>query len=81
MKFKKLNEAFDHDQAALDHAKDLIDNISAFIDNIDVYKHANECIDQAGINNLNSAIDTLEDFIICYSKVARDSINRHYNRG
>lgn len=80
MKFKRLSEAFDYDQAALNHAKDLIDELSAFVDDIDMYKHATECIDQAGIDRLNSAIDTLENFIICYNKVARKSINTFYNK-
>ncbi len=81
MKFKKLTEAFDYDQAALNHAKDLIDELSSFIDNVEMYKHATECIDQSGIDKLNSAVDTLEDFIIRYSKIARASIDAYYGRG
>ena len=81
MKFKRLSEAFDYDQAALNHAKDLIDELSAFIDNVDMYKHAAECIDQSGMDKLNSAVDTLEDFIVRYSKIARASIDAYYGRG
>lgn len=80
MKFKKLSEAFDYDQAALNHAKDLIDELSAFIDNIDMYKHATECIDTSGIDKLNDAVDTLENFIMCYNKIAKASINAYYNK-
>ncbi len=80
MKFKRLSEAFDYDQAALNHAKDLIDELSVFIDNIDMYKHATECIDQNGLDKLESAIDTLENFVLCYAKIARSSINAHYNK-
>ena len=81
MKFKRLSEALGYDQAALNHAKDLIDDLSAFIDNLEVYKNADKCINQEAIDKLNSAVDTLEDFVICYSKVARDSINNYYNKG
>ena len=81
MKFKKLSEAFDYDQAALNHAKDLIDELSVFIDNLDIYKNANKCIDEQGLMTLNAAIETLEDFSLAYSKIARDAIKAKYNKG
>lgn len=80
MKFKKLSEAFDYDQAALNHAKDLIDELSSFVDNVDMYKHATEFIDSDDIEALNIAIEVLDSFLIRYgafaSKQLRDNINK-----
>ena len=81
MKFKRLNEAFDYDQAAINDATALINDLSDFIDNISIYRHAYECIDSEELAALGTAIEVLTTFRLNYMALASKNLKDYYNKG